>query len=102
MILGLRCKGMTINLHCQQLLMLLSDTVFLLFRFEEKTRFIGSRRLRRFHGVNGFPFILRILREIIDIHTQCPLHVPQAHSVKRFVIEIKLNLLCVETKCFPS
>ena len=26
---------------------------------------IGSRRLRRFYVVNGFPFILRILREIL-------------------------------------
>ena len=51
-----------------------------IFVFEkDKTRFIGSRRLRRFHGVNGFPFILRILREIIDIRTLCPLHVPKAH-----------------------
>ena len=34
--------------------------------------------------MNGFPFILRILREIIDIRTLCPLHVPKAHFVKRF------------------
>ena len=43
-------------------------------------------------------FILRILREIIDIRTLCPLHVPKAHFVKRFGSKEQIeNLLCVKS-----